>query len=187
MNYEIITKDLLNIINIIEDYQFDIKNNENNSKELIEKAKKDTIDCYSNFQRAKDRLYDIEKLMDLKDSEGFKCFAIINLLNAKSRIDHFLETSQLQYPKKVYDIYKHNTLLIPDVNVYSKECEKNYDKFYHINYRRVMINYGLIESIKDVKESIELSLDIEDKETQYKILENMEEMAKTLDGYIEDY
>ena len=50
-----------------------------------------------------------------------------------------------------------------------------------------MINYGLIESIKDVKESIELSLDIEDKETQYKILENMEEMAKTLDGYIEDY
>lgn len=184
MNYEKITKDLLNIINIIEEYQFDIS--ENNSKEYVKKAKKDSMDCYSSFERAKDRLYEIEKLIDLKDSEGFKYFAVINLLNAKSRIEHFLETSQLQYPKEVYDIYKYNAILT-DVNPYSKEYEKNYDKFYHINYRRVMINYGLIESIKDVKESIELSLDIEDKETQYKILEDMEKMAKTLDGYIEDY
>lgn len=195
IDYEEIANYLLAKLRIIQNYQFSIEYCDKASyatvdcdsitNEIKEKAKKDSSCSYASFDRAKDRVLDVKRMIEFKDDDDFKYYAINNLVNAHSRIEHFLESALLEYPKEAYNIDKYNDILYDDEN--RKDDNNAFWKYYYILYRRTMINLGLVDSIKDVRGAIKESKDIEDKDAQYEILNKIEELAKQLNGYKENY
>lgn len=184
---------LLKSLEGIKEYQYNVEycnedwtdcNCEDITDEMIEKAHLDSIDCHWSFERASSRLHDVKKMIRFKDDEDFEYYAISLLINAKHRIESFLEDTRLEYPSEVYDTHKYDDILEDEKYL---NCDSCFDKFYNMNYRFVMINYGLVDSINSVRESIDISKDIKDKDAQYEIVNKIEELSKQLDGYIEDY
>lgn len=149
------------------------------SEELLKKADKDYMDCYASFDRAYYRLADVENLIEFENKSDFKYYALNNIRDAKYRIEHFLDNAQLKYPK--YDLNKYDNIL---EEYYSKLDfnENAYDKYLNINYLRSNINHGICHDIDHCYQLFDDDLTY-DKQKNYKILNQIVELVKQLDGF----
>lgn len=184
INYMEMANYYQDIISDIKDVQSKISNwkwkdEPEPSEELLKKADKDYIDCYASFDRAYYRLGDVENLIDFENESDFKCYALNNIRDAKYRIEHFLEDARLEYPK--YDLNKYDSILEDYYNNIDFN-ENAYDKYLNITYLRTNINLGICYDIDHCYELFDDDLTY-DKQKNYKILNQIVELVKQLDGF----
>ena len=188
INYEMIVKHFLNIINKIEKTQNDIlyyKYKEISytpTEKEIKKAKKDKDDCYWSFERAYDRAHMILKLLNYCDEKDFDCFALHNLNNTRSRINNFLKNAQLSYPNICYETGKYDDIIIDYYNDIKDDYPDAVDKYFNLNYRQSACNLGIVHEIDSY---YNLILKSKDKyfEEDSKIILEMIELTKKLSDF----
>lgn len=191
MNLKINYSDMVNyykdIINDIHNVQSKISNwkwrdEPEPSKELLESADKDYIDCYASFDRAYYRLIDVIELIEFENESDFKYYALNNIRDAKYRIKHFLEDAQLKYPK--YNLDKYDNIL----EEYYNKLEFNedaYDKYLYITYLRSNINLGICHNINHCYELYSDKHFDDIREENYRILDEIVTLVKQLYGFKE--
>ena len=150
--------------------------------DLLNKAKNDNSNCYWSFERAFNRAKNVKRLIEFENEPDFASFALDNLRNTQSRIEHFLKDSELEYPD--YDLHKYDYIL---KDYYEKMYY--YDnatmKYTHIEYLRTNINLGICHDIDHCYEllSSDHLSDVQDREKNFQILDEIVKLVKQLYGF----
>ena len=150
------------------------------SDKLLKAAKKDYYDAYASFDRAYYRARDVIDLIEFKDESDFASFALANLNNTKSRIEHFLEKALLEYPD--YQLNRYDSIL---KDYYSKMdyCDGAVSKYTNIHYLRTNVNLAICHNI-DHQYTLLAKKHFDDVRSEnYAILDEIVKLVKQLYGF----
>ena len=145
-----------------------------------EAADTDFDNMYGSFERAKSRAHDVLKLKKYYTEPDFEYYGLEQLSSTRHRIEHFLEDSLLTYPDYCYTFNKYDDIIIDYYKPIRLKGEhhESWEKYYKLNYKRVMINYGLIHDLKEAYDYVD--------EDEKPVIDEMMRLCKKLDGYDEE-
>ncbi|WP_405285931.1 hypothetical protein [Methanobrevibacter sp.] len=178
IDYENIAKFYLKICSTISKTIYESKKNE----ETQEDAKKDFDSMYWSFDRATSRANDVLEMHKYWNEHDFEHYGLEQLSSTRHRIEHFLDDCLLNYPDCCYTFDKYDDIIIdyykPIRLEGGQEHHEKWKKYYNLNHKRVMINYGLVHELNEAYNYV--------NGDEKSIIDEMMELCKKLDGYDEE-
>lgn len=197
-DYEAMTEYYLNVIHEISQIIYNTK--QEYGEDTDEYKEIDNSYLYEWYTSKEKASYRLSPILDMKDyytNDDFQYYALEKCSEARHRIQSYLEKATplldfknidyKRYDSIVMDYYQ--PLRLSDDETIQKNRNQSFYKYDKIEYRRCMINLGLIEEIKTVKNAIKDSQDLtpQEKEHEYQILKQIQDLTQQLNGYKEDY
>jgi hypothetical protein len=195
LDYEAMTEYYVDIIRNISDIIYNTKQKYEKDSEEYTEIESSYLEWYASKEKA---YYRIIRILDMKEyytNDDFQYWALEKCSEARHRIQRYIEdaTKLLDFTNINYT--KYDSIVMdyfqPIRLNFDEECEKKkrkeYNKYDSIQYRKTIINNGLVFELENVKEAIQDSKDLSEneKKEQYLILNNIMELTKKLKGYDE--
>lgn len=178
IDYKSIAEFYLKICSTISKTIYEAEKNE----ETKDDAKKDFDSMYWSFDRAKSRAHDVLKMHKYWNEKDFEDYGLEQLSSTRHRIEHFLDDCLLTYPDCCYTFDKYDDIIItyykPIRLKGGQEHHENWEKYYKLNHKRVMINYGLVRELKNAYDYV--------KDDEKPLIDEMMKLCVQLEGYDEE-
>lgn len=152
------------------------------NEETKEAAEKDYDDMYWSFERATSRANDVLSMHKYWNEPDFEHYGLEQLSSTRHRIEHFLSNCLLNYPSCCYTFDKYDDIIIDYYQPIRLSGDSEHDvkwrKYYDLNHKRIMINYGLFHELQEAYYYV--------KENERAMIEEMIELCRQLEGYDEE-
>ena len=137
---------------------------------------------YWSFDRAISRANDVLAMHKYWNEPDFEHYGLEQLSSTRHRIEGFLDDCLLNYPDCCYTFDKYDDIIIdyykPIRLEGGQEHHEKWEKYYKLNHKRVMINYGLVHELNEAYNYV--------NGDEKSIIDEMMELCKKLDGYDEE-